>query len=335
MVRTAKSSKVTKKKPIERARPKVRVEPRQLKLSASDQIRTYYTDCLQKLSGKKADKEAIVNESNGFFEANLKTLFCAGFEISEIDPSLDNAPLDKLGYGRFYIRLTHKNFQKLQGDKYEPGLFLSFSEDHDKAMIAKFCLHFKARDFSVLLPANIKGTWLYKSETNKTWYNVCQEYISSFLEKIPALINFIEWTKSKQITKKESESVKREIVEMFMAPKRINDRRIIWKETQGATFYKKYIYSDESNLFEALINVVALFTARNRDNQKEYLEYTYAENSVYEEKNGKIANSDLSEGKLKVPINFDRRTYYIFSSVTKVAEEFSGAVKESKYGFSI
>lgn len=308
--------------------------PSTASMTAREQVLFYQISTVEEMN--RSSKETIVNKSEGFLEAILKTFFAAGFEVSEIDPVLAEEQLSNLPYGRFYIKLSHKNFSRLKGDKYVPEVFLSFSEDHDQVVISKFCLNFQKEGLTILMPANVKGNWTYRESTNKkAWYDIVQPAISNFLEKIPTLIRFIERTKAKVLNPKQANVIKLEIIRLFMAPQRINSRYMLWKETDRKAFLRKPVYENEANLFEAIVNVIAVFTANSISEEKEYLVYSYVDEKVYNDKNGKYAQEDIHTGKLAVPIPFNRRTYYIFSSVTEVVEQYIDQEVKVGVGFEV
>lgn len=339
------TKKVTKKATVSKKAPATKAPKKSTKseagpvsksqgdaLNAANTIQMYQINTARDLVMKKK-KEDIVNSSENFFEAVMKTLFVAGFELAELDPALSENKLGNLPYGNFFMRLTHKNFNKLGGAGYTPNLFLMITNDHNRIVVAKYCVHFATTDTTILMPANLRGDWNFNwNQKKKDWFLITQPKINAFLDKHPVLISFIEKMKARKIDDKESDAIKKDIATEFMNPSRINGRKLLWNKSDKKEFHHKPIFEKENNLFEAVANIVALFTAKGGQEGirrsisdrtgKEYIYYAYCMPEVWDKKNGKLADGDIMEGKIAVPVTFSRRTYFTYSNITESVTKY-------------
>lgn len=347
------TKKVTPKKKAAQSNPKtpdlkpVTLKPRKtvvpIKGSAASVISSYQIETEKKLVQGK-NKEAIVNSSSGYFESVLKTLFVAGFKIAELDPTLSLHALENLPYGNFFLRMTHTNLDKLGGDGYVPNLFLVITKDFDRSVIAKYCVYFAATETTMLMPANVRGNWnVVWNQVIPKWYSVNQPKIVDFLDRLPELVSFIERLKARKLDDELALNIKKDVASEFLIPPRINDMKFLWEKSDKSEFFHKPIYPKEKNLFEALANVVALFIAKSEQpgirqsisprGRRPVLYYKYCDPSVWTKKNGKLAPSDIHQGKLSVPLPFGRRTYFAYSHITECVNKYLANVVINEFKF--
>lgn len=286
-------------------------------------------------------REAIINTGNNVLDTSLKILFSIGFTIAEIDESLFSAKIDSVKLDQYYVRLDHPNFSQLATDEYRPNLLITFRGDPRKALALSYCVYFPSQDAFFPLPAHKRADIVtnWQVATERIIPSIKKEIIN-FLNKIPAWSLLIEQYKERRLSDSEISTLKKQVTLEILSPARINQKKFLWPsdDTKNPFLATNMAYKDNKNLFNALMNILMVFSARKTIENKTRripVKFFACEEAVFEKKNGKLAEKDIFPMTVKFPISFTRRTSFAYSNIGDVAESLliSGVDTDSVASF--